>query len=117
MICGVGIDIVNLRKFEKITKRYQERFLKKIFTETEIKKIPGRETLFYAINFSFKESIWKSLPEKMQKNTFFKDIEIVWENGIPSARIKKNPWPSSLSFSFSKDFVITISISLSKDNI
>ncbi|RKY32575.1 MAG: hypothetical protein DRP67_00700 [Candidatus Omnitrophota bacterium] len=106
---GVGIDILDLKKFKKVIKRYRERFLKRIFTEKEIEKIPKKD-IFYAVNFSFKESIWKSLPERMQKNTFFKDIEILWENGTPSVRIKKKQYPISLSFSFSEDFVITVSI-------
>lgn len=75
----IGIDIVEIEKFKKAFNNYGERFLKKIFTPKEI--LSAQKDLFkLCILFSFKESIWKALPERYQKKINFKNIEILWEN-------------------------------------
>ena len=35
MILGLGNDIIDIRRIEKTIERYGERFLMRIFTETE----------------------------------------------------------------------------------
>jgi len=38
-ILGVGTDIVNVKRIERIVKKNKNFFLRKIFTEREIKKL------------------------------------------------------------------------------
>ena len=39
MIFGIGIDILKISRIEKILNKYGKNFLKKVFTDIEIKKI------------------------------------------------------------------------------
>ncbi|MCM8818773.1 MAG: 4'-phosphopantetheinyl transferase superfamily protein [Candidatus Omnitrophica bacterium] len=102
----LGIDIVEIYRFEKAYKKYKERFLKKIFSDEEIKYLQG-DILKMCISFSFKESIWKALPEKLQKKYYLKEIKIGWKNEKPFLLFKINNCKIILSYSTSEKCVIT----------
>ncbi len=80
-----GIDILDINRIEKILKEKKRKalFIKKVFTQQEIKTFPKNKDIYYALNFSFKESIWKAIPENIQKKTYIKNIEILWYNNNP----------------------------------
>jgi len=106
---GVGIDILEIERIKKAIDRFGERFLDRIFSRKEREAIPDKNTLlYYTLGFSFKESVWKALPQERQKSTYFRDIEIYWRKKEPSLRIKNLSLPYSLSFSVDKEFVVTI---------
>jgi len=108
---SVGIDILEIERVKRVINRFGERFLSRVFTEKERESIPEKNTLlYYALGFSFKESVWKALPEKIQESTYFKDIEIYWSENHPSLQIKNLSFSYSLSFSVNKEFVVTIAI-------
>jgi len=111
MEISVGIDIVEIDKFEKIYKKYGERFINKIFTLSE-KKYLKNDILKMAISFSFKEAIWKALPDEIQKKFFFKDINIGWKDNKPFLLNKIDNLHFLLSFSYSKKYVITLVLKL-----
>ncbi|MBI4366993.1 MAG: holo-ACP synthase [Deltaproteobacteria bacterium] len=78
MILGIGIDIVDVRRIEGIIFRWQERFLRRIFTDREIKycnnkKNPAQR---FATRFAAKEAFVKALYPKGQEGINFRDIEI-----------------------------------------
>lgn len=78
MIIGIGIDLVDVRRFESIIFRWRERFLKRIFTDKEIrycntKKHPAQR---FATRFAAKEAFIKALFPRGQKGIGFRDIEI-----------------------------------------
>ncbi len=84
-----GIDIVDIDRFRKTAERYGNRFLKRIFTEKELSTMPaGAKNLFLSISFSFKESVWKSLPETIQQDFHFRDIEVLWKRKNPVIALK-----------------------------
>lgn len=56
MIVGIGNDIIEIKRFEKIVEN--KHFLEKCFTQNEI-SISGQKPSFYAANFSVKESVSK----------------------------------------------------------
>lgn len=83
MILGIGIDIVDVRRMEAIIFRWQERFLKRIFTDLEIrycnnKKNPAQR---FATRYAAKEAYFKALYPKGTEGISFLDIEIVDEKG------------------------------------
>lgn len=83
MILGIGIDIVDVRRIESIIFRWQERFLKRIFTDLEIrycnnKKNPAQR---FATRYAAKEAYIKALYPKGTEGISFLDIEIVDEKG------------------------------------
>ncbi len=78
MIMGMGIDIVDVRRIEGIIFRWQEKFLRRIFTEREIsycnnKKNPAQR---FATRYAAKEAFIKALYPKGTEGINFKDIEI-----------------------------------------
>ncbi len=106
---GLGIDILEIERIKKALNRFGERFLERIFSRKEREAMPEKNTLlYYALGFSFKEAVWKALPEEMQKSTHFRDIAIYWREREPSLRIRNLTLPCSLSFSLDKGCVVTI---------
>lgn len=78
MILGIGIDLVDVRRFEGIIFRWQERFLRRIFTDKEIrycnnKKNPAQR---FATRYAAKEAVIKALYPKGELGVSFHDIEI-----------------------------------------
>lgn len=108
MDISAGVDVIEVGRIKKAIERYGEKFLKRIFTGMEMEDCPERDKyIYYTIGFSFKEAVWKALPEKVQNNVYFKDIEILWKNSIPILKTEKFPTGSLLSFSSCSELVIT----------
>lgn len=85
MIIGIGIDIVDVKRFETIIYRWQHKFLKRIFTDSEIrycntKKHPAQR---FATRFAAKEAFIKALFPKGQEGISYQDIEIGEYNQRP----------------------------------
>lgn len=61
MITGTGIDIVSIDRIRKNLTEHGNRFIEKILSEEEIKKIPssGREE-YIAGRFAVKEALFKA---------------------------------------------------------
>jgi len=77
-IFGIGTDIVNIKRMEKLLRRNGDAFKKKIFSKNEIiycekKKNPYP---FYAKRFAAKEALSKALGTGIRKGINFKNIEI-----------------------------------------
>lgn len=102
-----GIDIIEFEKFERVYKKYGEKFLKKVFHPEEVELLK-KDILKLCISFSFKEAIWKALPEKEQKKFFLKDLKIIWRNNQPFLFLNYNTYCINLNFSFSKKYIITL---------
>ena len=108
-----GIDIIDIERLETVIRRYSERFIKRIFTEKEIEQLPETDRAYYiATSFSFKEAIWKALPDEQQKEFYFRDIEIIWNKGTPHPVLKgrKDIQGLILNFSTIGKSVITTAI-------
>ncbi|MFH0799748.1 MAG: holo-ACP synthase [Pseudomonadota bacterium] len=78
MIIGIGVDLVDVKRFETIIFRWQHRFLKRVFTDTEIrycntKKHPAQR---FATRFAAKEAFIKALVPREQEGVRYSDIEI-----------------------------------------
>jgi len=70
----VGIDIVEIKRVDRLIKEWGEHFLHRVFTELEIRdwQRVGKRTSFLAGRFAAKEAFLKAYGESMR----FKDIEI-----------------------------------------
>ena len=69
MILGLGNDIIDIRRIEKTLERYGERFLNRVFTDTERRNRtaePGRAAS-YAKRFAAKEACAKALGTGLQE--------------------------------------------------
>ena len=79
MILGIGSDIVDVRRIERVIERHGERFLARIFTETERAKADGRARRFetYAKRFAAKEACAKALGTGLRAGVFWRDMGVV----------------------------------------
>lgn len=85
MIIGIGVDLVDVRRFESIIFRWQHRFLKRVFTDNEIrycntKKHPAQR---FATRFAAKQAFIKALFPKYQGGISFADIEVSEKDSRP----------------------------------
>jgi len=90
-ILGIGTDIVNIKRLDKIFKKRGIKFKKRIFTKSEIKYCDNKinSGSFYAKRFAAKEAFSKALGTGIGNNVHFKNIEILNDKfGKPLINIK-----------------------------
>jgi holo-[acyl-carrier protein] synthase len=78
MILGVGSDIVEIERIQKILERHANRFLNYVFTQPEITYAQKRVTIAptLANRFAAKEATVKALGTGISQGIHWKDIEI-----------------------------------------
>ncbi|MEO0275496.1 MAG: holo-ACP synthase [candidate division WOR-3 bacterium] len=81
----IGIDIVNIDRIKKLYEKYGERFLKKVFTDEEIKYSLERKNFInhLAGRFAAKEAFLKAIGTGLSKGISLKDVEVRREKGAP----------------------------------
>jgi holo-[acyl-carrier protein] synthase len=79
MIIGIGSDLIDIRRIEKTIERYGDRFLDRIFTETERLKSDRRanRAASYAKRFAAKEACAKALGTGFSHGVFWRDMGVV----------------------------------------
>ena len=79
MILGLGNDIIDIRRIDKTIERFGERFLARVFTDTERRKSDGRagRSASYAKRFAAKEACAKALGTGFRKGVFWRDMGVV----------------------------------------
>ena len=79
MIIGLGNDIIDIRRIEQTLERYGERFLNRVFTDTERRKSEARvgRAASYAKRFAAKEACAKALGTGLRKGVFWRDMGVV----------------------------------------
>ena len=85
MILGVGSDLVDVRRIEHVIARHGDRFILRIFTETERAKADRRATRIetYAKRFAAKEACAKALGTGFRRGVFWRDLGVI---NLPSGR-------------------------------
>ena len=85
MIIGLGSDLIDIRRVEKSIERFGDRFLLRIFTETERAKSDRRNqrAASYAKRFAAKEACSKALGTGLRRGVFWRDMGVV---NLPSGR-------------------------------
>ncbi|MDR2056342.1 MAG: holo-ACP synthase [Desulfovibrio sp.] len=76
MIVGLGADIVEILRIEKIYGRFGHRFLEKIFTQEELNALPGCSASTLAGRFAAKEAAVKALGTGFGRGIGPRQIEI-----------------------------------------
>ena len=81
MILGHGTDNCDIRRIESAISRHGERFLFRVFTETERSKAASRtqriQAATYAKRFAAKEAAAKALGTGFRRGVFFSDLGVV----------------------------------------
>jgi holo-[acyl-carrier protein] synthase len=85
MILGIGNDIIDIRRIEKVIAKHGDRFLNRIFTDIERKRAErkARSTETYAKRFAAKEACSKALGTGMRRGVWWRDMGVV---NLPSGR-------------------------------
>ncbi|MPZ39823.1 MAG: holo-ACP synthase [Rhizobiales bacterium] len=85
MILGIGSDLVDVRRIERVIAHHGDRFILRIFTETERIKADRRANRIetYAKRFAAKEACAKALGTGFRKGVFWRDLGVV---NLPSGR-------------------------------
>jgi holo-[acyl-carrier protein] synthase len=87
MILGLGSDICDIRRIEAVIEKYGDRFLERVYTETERSKAMRRtekiRAATFAKRFAAKEAASKALGTGFRKGVFFSDLGVV---NLPSGQ-------------------------------
>jgi holo-[acyl-carrier protein] synthase len=85
MIIGIGNDLIDITRVEKVLERHGERFVQRIFTPVEIRKSERRRmrAASYAKRFAAKEACAKALGTGMSAGVFWRDMGVV---NLPSGK-------------------------------
>lgn len=86
MICGIGIDLVENSRLEKIIEKWGLKFLNRTFSDREIQYCGKhvKSSTHYGARFAAKESFLKALGIGMGMGVNLRDIEVVNDdNGKP----------------------------------
>ena len=89
MILGLGADLCDIRRVEKVMGRFGDRFLMRVFTETERAKAAKRteslQAATFAKRFAAKEACAKALGTGFAQGVFHSDMGVVnLKSGAPT---------------------------------
>ncbi len=80
MIIGLGSDLVDIRRIESTLSRFGDRFIARIYTETERARSEGRTGIraaSYARRFAAKEACSKALGTGFRRGVYWRDMGVV----------------------------------------
>jgi holo-[acyl-carrier protein] synthase len=81
MILGLGSDICDIRRIERVLERHGERFITRVFTEAERKRAERRNGQnragTYAKRFAAKEACAKALGTGFARGVFMSELGVV----------------------------------------
>jgi phosphopantetheine--protein transferase-like protein len=113
---GIGIDIADVEKFEKIKFEKKPEFYKKIFLPTEISYCLKYKNPYerFAGKFAIKEATIKSIKEKIS----LLDIETMHVKSKPNIKIQniKKKYEFQISVSHDKKIAVAVVISFENKN-
>ena len=75
-----GVDIIEIKRVEKVASSYGDRFLKRIYTDDEIKYCRGRAPQL-ASRFAAKEAVMKALGTGI-RGVGWRDVEVTRKRGM-----------------------------------
>ena len=90
MIIGLGSDLIDIRRIERTIQRFGDRFLDRIFTDTERARSDARAERIasYAKRFSAKEACSKALGTGFRRGVYWRDMGVVnLASGRPTMRL------------------------------
>jgi holo-[acyl-carrier protein] synthase len=94
MICGLGIDVVEVDRFKNELIKSDSAFCRKVFTEEEIEYCEKGSSISvkaqrFAARFTAKESFFKAIGTGLRDGLKWKDVEILRdEQGKPGLMLR-----------------------------
>ena len=123
---AIGIDIVEIRRLERASKKWGKAFLNKVYTSRELaysrsKRYPAQHL---AARFAAKEAIFKALGEVTTNFVGWKNIEILndsfgkpvvyWHGDAEKIRKKKKLKGAVVSLSHTENYAVATAMLLFK---
>ncbi len=92
MILGIGSDLCDIRRIEKVIANHGDRFIERVFTELERAKATRRTEAIraatFAKRFAAKEAASKALGTGFRRGVFMSDLGVVnLPSGQPTLRM------------------------------
>ena len=119
MIYGVGIDIIEIKRIEKVIEKYGNRFKKRCFHNDEIIRSETKHNTVesYAKRYAAKEACAKAMGTGLARGVFWKDIEVknnkygkpyilLHNNAKKFLNLDSNEYKIDLSLTDEKEFAI-----------
>jgi holo-[acyl-carrier protein] synthase len=78
MIIGIGVDIVEIRRFREVLERQKQRFTQRVFTPGEQEYCRGHRdpVPHFAARFAAKEALFKALGTGWAKGVSWLDVDV-----------------------------------------
>ena len=85
MILGTGTDLCDIRRIERAIARFGERFIARVYTETERARADQRPSpaARYAMFYAAKEACAKALGTGFRQGVFWRDVGV---DSLPSGK-------------------------------
>jgi holo-[acyl-carrier protein] synthase len=90
MIIGIGSDLIDITRVAKVIERHGDRFLTRVFTDTERARADRRKNRVetYAKRFAAKEACSKALGTGIRGGVWWRDMGVVnLPGGKPTMRL------------------------------
>ncbi len=80
---GIGIDLVQISRMREVISRWEERFVRRVFTDGEIAYCRARRdpVPHFAARFAAKEAGLKALGTGLRLGIHWRELEVVRERG------------------------------------
>lgn len=118
MIIGIGTDIVQIQRIEKLLEKYNDMFLERTLTNQEIEKYYSLDKKlrlnFLAKRYAAKEAIAKAFGTGIGKEIGFQDINIQNDSkGKPEAIVSSSiSEGKKVDISMSDDYPIAVAFAV-----
>jgi len=119
-VASIGVDIVEIKRIESAVNRGRERFLRRVYTETELKTCRDRFPSL-ASRFAAKEAVMKVLGSG-GTGIAWREIEILTgDDGRPSVKLhgrasdeatRLNLKEVSVSLSDSREYAVAVAVGM-----
>ncbi len=121
-ILGIGTDIVEVKRIEKLLAGKREEFLSRVFSKSEASycEAKAKPAIHFAARFAAKEAFMKALGTGWAKGVGFQDITVSNnDDGKPSLEIggkarvlldEKGPTWLWLSLSHTREFAMAVAV-------
>jgi len=90
MIIGMGSDLIDIRRIERMLSRFGERFIRRIFTDMERERAERRvdRAASYAKRYAAKEACSKALGTGFRRGVYWRDMGVVnVRSGQPTMKL------------------------------
>jgi holo-[acyl-carrier protein] synthase len=89
MICGVGLDLIEIERVRRAWARFGDRFARRVLSDAEWASMHGDPAAFLAGRLAAKEAVFKALGTGWAEGVTWRDVEVLnAPSGAPEIRLR-----------------------------